>query len=49
MLYQSGVYDVYSNWKHPDEWKGNDFGYVNTVPDKTIIMKYQKSFQHITF
>ena len=30
MLYQSGDSDVYLGWKHPQKWKGNDFGYVNS-------------------
>ena len=45
MLYQSGDYDVYSSWKHPQEWKGNDFGYVNTVPD---IARAPVSYTHLT-
>tara|TARA_B100001142_G_scaffold154459_1_gene154898 strand:- start:2 stop:589 length:588 start_codon:yes stop_codon:yes gene_type:complete len=45
MLYQSGDYDVYSSWKHPQEWKGNDFGYVNTVPDIARAQRYNKDFK----
>ena len=45
MLYQSGDYDVYSNWKHPDEWKGNDIRYVNTVPDIARAQRYNKDFK----
>ena len=45
MLYQSGDYDVYSSWNHPEEWKGNDFGYVNTVPDIARAQRYNKDFK----
>ena len=45
MLYQSGDNAVYSNWKHPQKWKGNDFGYVNTVPHIAKAQKYNKDFK----
>ena len=45
MLYQSGDNAVYSNWKHPKKWKGNDFGYVNTVPHIARAQKYNKDFK----
>ena len=45
MLYQSGDNAVYSNWKHPQKWKGNDFGYVNTVPDIARAQRYNKDFK----
>ena len=41
MLYQSGDSDVYLGWKHPQKWKGNDFGYVNTVPHIATCTKIQ--------
>ena len=51
MLYQSGDSDVYFSWKHPTQWKGNDFGYVNTVPHIAralamcgTVLTYPKSF-----
>ena len=37
MLYQSGDSKVFYSWKHPQQWKGNDFGYVNTVPHLSLI------------
>ena len=45
MLYQSGDADVYFSWKHPQEWKGNDFGYVNTVPHIARAQRYNKDFK----
>ena len=45
MLYQSGDSDVYLSWKHPQEWKGNDFGYVNTVPHIARAQRYNKDFK----
>ena len=45
MLYQSGDSDVYFSWKHPQEWKGNDFGYVNTVPHIARAQRYNKDFK----
>ena len=45
MLYQSGDSDVYFSWKHPQQWKGNDFGYVNTVPHIARAQRYNKDFK----
>ena len=45
MLYQSGDSDVYLGWKHPQKWKGNDFGYVNTVPHIARAQRYNKDFK----
>jgi carboxypeptidase C (cathepsin A) len=45
MLYQSGDSDVYLGWKHPQRWKGNDFGYVNTVPHIARAQRYNKDFK----
>ena len=45
MLYQSGDSDVYFSWKHPTQWKGNDFGYVNTVPHIARAQRYNKDFE----
>ena len=45
MLYQSGDSDVYFSWKHPTQWKGNDFGYVNTVPHIARAQRYNKDFK----
>ncbi len=45
MLYQSGDSDVYFGWKHPQQWKGNDFGYVNTVPHISRAQRYNKDFK----
>jgi len=45
MLYQSGDSEVYLGWKHPQRWKGNDFGYVNTVPHIARAQRYNKDFK----
>ena len=45
MLYQSGDSKVFYSWKHPQEWKGNDFGYVNTVPHIARAQRYNKDFK----
>jgi carboxypeptidase C (cathepsin A) len=45
MLYQSGDSEVYMGWKHPQKWKGNDFGYVNTVPHIARAQRYNKDFK----
>ena len=45
MLYQSSDSAVYSSWKHPEKWKGNDFGYVNTVPHIARAQRYNKDFK----
>ena len=45
MLYQSGDSKVFYSWKHPQQWKGNDFGYVNTVPHIARAQRYNKDFK----
>ena len=45
MLYQSGDSKVFYSWKHPQQWKGNDFGYVNTVPHIAKAQRYNKDFK----
>ena len=45
MLYQSGDSEVFYSWKHPQQWKGNDFGYVNTVPHIARAQRYNKDFK----
>ncbi len=45
MLYQSGDSKVFYSWKHPQQWKGNDFGYVNTVPHIASAQRYNKDFK----
>ena len=45
MLYQSGDSKVFYSWIHPQQWKGNDFGYVNTVPHIARAQRYNKDFK----
>ena len=45
MLYQSGDSKVFYSWKHPQQWKGTDFGYVNTVPHIARAQRYNKDFK----
>tara|TARA_A100001015_G_scaffold122303_1_gene135579 strand:+ start:31 stop:1533 length:1503 start_codon:yes stop_codon:yes gene_type:complete len=45
MLYKSSDSKLFNSWKHPQKWKGNDFGYVNTVPHIARAQRYNKDFK----